>query len=116
MDTTRTIEVRAEPLDALADSLPGAIDLVKVDAEGGEHLVLAGMAQALDRGAVRAVSLELYRDRAGEGWEPLCGLLSDRAQGGWRFHTIRDDGELEPAALDDLLAVGRFAQVVMMRP
>jgi glycogen synthase len=116
MDSTRTIEVQAEPLDALADSLPRAIDLVKIDAEGGEPLVLAGMARALDRGAVDAVSLELYRERNGAQWETLCGLLRARADGGWRFHTIRDDGELEAADLEDLLAVGRFAQVVMTRP
>jgi FkbM family methyltransferase len=115
MDTTRTLDVDAEPLDAIAEEL-GDVDLVKIDVEGAEHLVLQGMRAMLDRGAVRTVSMEFYRDRMGAEWETFCNLLRDRARVGWAFHVITVPGELEPADLEDLLKIGRYAQVVMTRP
>ena len=115
MDTSQAIEVDAEPLDALAADL-GEVSLVKIDVEGAEHLVLHGMAGLLDSGAVGAVSFEVYRERAGDNWAPLVKSLEAREGEGWRFHTIAEDGALEPIALAEVLRVGRFSQVVMTRP
>jgi hypothetical protein len=114
MDTTRMIEVDAEPLDGLRDDL-GEVALVKIDVEGAEHLVLQGMAGLLDSRAVRAVSFELYRERAGD-WSLLTSLLEAREGEGWRFHTIDDEGSLEPIPLSEMLEIGLFSQVVMTRP
>ncbi len=115
MDTTHVVEVDCEPLDALLTEF-SEIDLVKIDVEGAEHLVLNGMAELLDTGAVATVALELFQQRMGSAWPELCALLEARRDEGWEFHLIDDDGELVPSRLEDILEVGRFAQVVMTRP
>jgi FkbM family methyltransferase len=115
MDTTREVEVQAEPLDSVADEL-GEVDLVKIDVEGAEHLALQGMSGMLDSGAVRAVSMEFYRDRMGAEWDTLCEMLRERRAQRWKFHLISERGTLKAANLEELLKVGRYAQVVMTRP
>lgn len=51
-EVTRVVEVRVEPLDALVD---GAADLVKIDVEGAELDVLAGMTRLLQSPRLRLV-------------------------------------------------------------
>jgi FkbM family methyltransferase len=54
------------------------IDLVKIDAEGNEPAVLAGMRRSLDRGIVRAFIIEYapqFGMRAGSDPEPIVATL-----------------------------------------
>lgn len=60
-----SVRVHTTSFDAwFAASGLSRVDLVKVDAEGSENRVVAGMARALARGAVRAVVCETTPDSA----------------------------------------------------
>ena len=113
-DTVERIEVAAEPLDALAGRFE-RVDLVKIDVEGAEEQVFAGMTGLLESGVVRRVSFELARDYMGEDWEPFARRLRDLASRGWRFSTLAVSGEPEPATLEAIFERGRFPQILMSR-
>jgi FkbM family methyltransferase len=115
MDTTRAVEVEAEPLDALAREL-GHVDLVKIDVEGAERFVLEGMAEMLRGGSVDRVTFEVYRARMGDEWGAFAELLRELDADGWEFASVSDEGAQEPLELQEILDVGRYAQVVMTRP
>lgn len=113
-DTVERIEVAAEPLDALAGRFE-RVDLVKIDVEGAEEQVFAGMTGLLESGVVQRVSFELSRDSMGEEWEPFTERLRDLAARDWSFSLIAASGEPEPATLEAILERGRFPQVLMAR-
>jgi len=111
-DTVERIDVEVEPLDDRLARLD-RVDLVKVDVEGGEEQVFAGMEATLARGAVRRVAFELSRDRLGADWPAFADRLRALAAGGWTFATLPDSGIPEPAPLDGLLERGQVSQVLM---
>ncbi|MEA2144566.1 MAG: hypothetical protein QOG59_153, partial [Solirubrobacteraceae bacterium] len=115
MDTVREVEVDAEPLDLGARDM-GGIAIVKIDVEGAEDGVIAGMEGLLGDGLVERVSFEVYRERMGPAWRPFCDRLRGYAGRGWRFHQVTDDGGLLETDLEELIDVGRYSQVVMCRP
>jgi glycogen(starch) synthase len=115
MDTVREVEVDTETLDALADELV-SVDLIKIDVEGAERRVIEGMAGMLERGTVAAVAFEVYRERMGDEWPLFADLLRAYAVRGWNFYCIADDGQLIATDLEEILMVGRYAQVLMKRP
>jgi FkbM family methyltransferase len=114
-DTVDRIDVQVEPLDTRLAALD-RIDLIKIDVEGGEEQVFAGMERTLAGGAVRQVSFELSRDWLGADWEPFTTRLRGLAAAGWAFATLPDSGIPESAPLDALLERGRVSQIVMRRP
>ncbi len=62
-----TFTVRSRPLDALLDeSGIDTVDLLKMDVEGAEHMVLAGMEAGLKRFRYRCILLELHPLHKGE--------------------------------------------------
>ena len=65
VDGERRIEVDAEPLDAHFDRFDN-IDLVKIDVEGGEEQVFAGMERLMAGGKVSRVVF----DCSATGWPP----------------------------------------------
>jgi FkbM family methyltransferase len=87
-----TFQVPARPLDDVLDGLGvGPVDLVKVDVEGAEPLVLAGMERGIARGRYRAVLLELHPSLV-SGYVEFEGRLRDRMaaagyRGWWIDHT-----------------------------
>ena len=113
-DTVETIEVRAEPLDAQIGRFE-RIDLVKIDVEGAEEQVFAGMSGLLASGVVRRVCFELIRPSIGADWDRFAGRLKALEADGWRFATLTDAGHPEPAELDGLLDRGWWSQVAMLR-
>jgi FkbM family methyltransferase len=111
-DTIERVEVDVEPLD---DRLAGLerIDLIKIDVEGAEAQVFAGMERTLASGAIRRVCFELIRDSLGADWEPFIARLRTLAADGWRFATLPDSGVPEPVTIDALVERGHFSQVLM---
>jgi FkbM family methyltransferase len=113
-DTVERLDVEVEPLD---DRIAGLerIDLVKIDVEGGEEQVFAGMEGTLASGAVRRVCFELAREWLGDDWAPFTGRLRGLAAAGWAFATIPASGIPEPTPLEALLERGHVSQVLMAR-
>jgi FkbM family methyltransferase len=113
-DVIDRIEVETEPLDAHVGRFE-RIDLVKIDVEGAEEKVFAGMSGLLESGVVQRVCFELIRVALGDDWEPFARRLKALEAGGWRFATLPDSGIPERADLDRLLDHGRYSQVAMLR-
>jgi FkbM family methyltransferase len=113
-DTIETFEVQSEPLDAQIGRFE-RIDLVKVDVEGAEEQVFAGMSALLASGVVRRVCFEMIRPSMGVDWDSFASRLKALQADGWRFATLTDSGFPEPADLDGLLDRGWWSQVAMLR-
>jgi FkbM family methyltransferase len=112
VEALERIEVETEPLDVHLGRFE-RIDLVKIDVEGAEEQVFAGMEQLLASGAVMLVSFEVASELMGQEWELFIERLRRLADEGWEFCTISDAGEptpISPAAIRDR---GRFSQVLM---
>jgi FkbM family methyltransferase len=114
VDELDRIEVEAEPLDVHLGRFD-RIDLIKVDVEGAENQVFAGMEELLAAGAVRRVSFEVSREHMGAEWGPFTERLRRLERAGWAFSTISDAGEPEPISLAAVFQRGRFSQVLMQR-
>lgn len=112
--TLERIDVETEPLDVHAGRFE-RIDLIKIDVEGAEEQVFAGMTALLDSGVVRRVTFEVSRALSGADWEPFAQRLRALEHVGWRFATIEPSGEPEPMALEAVIEGGRFSQILMTR-
>ena len=113
-DTIETIDVETEPLDARVGRLE-RIDLIKIDVEGAEERVFAGMSGLLGSGIVRRVCFELIRPSLGDDWDAFARRLRALEHEGWQFATLPNSGIPEPTALDGILERGWCSQVVMSR-
>jgi len=82
-----TFSVRSQRLDSLLDETGlDTIDLLKMDVEGAEHMVLAGMENGLKRLRYRCILLELHPLHPGETRPTLreiTGLLLAKGYKGW---------------------------------
>jgi FkbM family methyltransferase len=82
------VEVESVPLDDRLSAVPGAIGLVKIDVEGAEGLVLAGMRETLRTRAPRALIVEFtptgIRRTGLDPADVLHGLLA----AGYRVRTL----------------------------
>jgi FkbM family methyltransferase len=107
-------EIQTEPLDTRLGRLE-RIDLIKVDVEGAEEQVFAGMTGILASGVVRRVCFELIRPWIGADWDAFARRLKALEAGGWRFATVPESGVPNPSELDALLDHGWLSQVVMFR-
>ena len=105
--------------DELADA--GHVDLVKIDVEGGEAEVLRGMRGLVANRRVSRVSLEVRRDafdrnRAGAGWDDLADELRHLSEMGGDFAVPDEAGQLCPVALDEVLEVALYSNLVVTLP
>jgi len=105
--------------DELAD-LP-RIDLVKIDVEGGEPAVIAGMAKLIRTGRVRQISCEVRTDafqRRGllMQWHALVQSLEQLEAQGWAFAIIEPDGGLTLRSVDQVIATEPHPNVVATTP
>lgn len=98
------VEVPLESLDALLARLAiGEIDMAKIDVQGFEAQVVAGMQQTLGQRQIEHLLMEYWPDgirRAGDDPEALLARL---AAAGFAFHTVEDQGALERV---DVSAIG----------
>ncbi len=115
VDDERTFEVAAEPLDVHLGRFD-TIHLVKIDVEGGEEQVLAGLEGLIASGTVERICLELLRDRMGADWEPIAARLRGLAAAGWSMATLGAQGEELPIGVEPALAHGTFSQLLLKRP
>jgi FkbM family methyltransferase len=115
VDTLDHIMVPTEPLDVQAGRFE-RIDLIKIDVEGAEEQVFAGMSGLLASGIVRRVCFEMIREWIGADWDRFASRLKALEANGWRFATLTDSGFPEPAELDGLLERGLWSQIAMLRP
>jgi FkbM family methyltransferase len=113
-DDFERVEVEAEPLDVHVGRFD-RIDLIKIDVEGAENGVFAGMEKLLASGTVRRVSFEIAREQLGEELGEFGERLRRYRSDGWSFATISMEGEPQPADLDELLQRPQVSQV-LMRP
>jgi FkbM family methyltransferase len=114
VEALERLDVDAEPLDVHLGRFE-RINLIKIDVEGAEEQVFAGMEQMLASGAVRRVSFEVARELMGDDWMPFAERLRRLADEGWEFCTISDAGEPAPISIAAILERGRFPQVLMQR-
>jgi FkbM family methyltransferase len=114
VDNLDRVEVETEPLDVHLGRFE-QVALVKIDVEGAENQVLAGMEQLLASGVVKRVSFEISKAHIGDDWENFTKRLHRFERGGWTFSTISEAGEPEPVALTNVFERGRFSQIVMQR-
>jgi FkbM family methyltransferase len=115
VDAERRLEVPGEPLDVHVGRFP-AINLVKIDVEGGEEQVFAGMEGLISSGVVERICFELLRDRMGSDWGPMAARLRRFAAAGWSFAVLDADGRAVVADVEKLLEAGSFSQVLLVRP
>jgi FkbM family methyltransferase len=114
VDKVDRVEVETEPLDVHFGRFQ-QVALVKIDVEGAENQVLAGMGQLLASGVVTRVSFEISRAHIGDEWENFTERLQHLERDGWTFSRISDLGEPEPISLTAVLERGRFSQILMQR-
>jgi FkbM family methyltransferase len=115
VDTIEQLEVEAEPLDKHTGRFE-KIDLIKVDVEGAEEHVFAGMSNLLESGIVRRVCFEMIRPLLGDDWDSFARRLKALESKGWRFATLPDSGIPELVELDHVLDRGWWSQIAMLRP
>ncbi len=114
LNETSTIEVPVVTLDETLADVPSA-DLIKVDVEGAELDVFAGMNQLLERSPDACVVAEFapsHLKRSGTNatnWEEFC-----RQHGFEMFIVEEPRGTLRPVAIQDLMSL-ETANVLMAR-
>ena len=82
-------EVPARSLDELLDELGlDAVDLIKIDIEGGEALALAGMSAGLRRGRYRRLLLELHSVQLAEHGTNPAAIIEGLLEMGYRAWVI----------------------------
>jgi FkbM family methyltransferase len=93
------LTVETTSVDALAADLPG-VDLVKIDAEGSEQAIWAGMSATLERNDDILVVMEVNRTR----YADADGFYRDIEAGGFPLRTIELDGRIVPTTRKRLLS------------
>jgi FkbM family methyltransferase len=109
---TEQFDIACQPLDCLVDQLH-RLDLVKIDVEGAESLVVAGMGRLVER--FRPIVIIEWSptqiEAAGSSTHVLASALKTW---GLSIYTIRPDGT--PAATDFDTLVGLSFQNVVLAP
>lgn len=100
---TESFSVDVVRLDDLLASVP-FVRLIKIDVEGSEYEVLAGMTRIIDEHRVQLIDLELLDVRAGPTWDQLCSILRDLyARPGTTFSVLQSDGSRQPVSFNEAI-------------
>lgn len=111
------LTVEVDRLDqVLRNDMP--IRLVKINVEGGEADVLAGLRGLLDSRCIRMIDVEVIRSNAGDLWLDLVGQLNTLVSTyGATVHLLGSHGDLSEASLDSIVArAGHFPHVIFRLP
>jgi FkbM family methyltransferase len=106
-DEATPLDVEATSLDAFFGDDAAPVDLVKVDAEGAEPAILAGMQGLLGRSPRVRLVLEFIPASLRRGGHDPRAFLASLTSLGFRLHTIDGRGRLRPATADRLAATAR---------
>ena len=113
-----TVEVPIVRLDdTLADLPVGAIRLLKIDVQGFEMSVLAGLTRTLDRHPDALLMVEVFPEAlraAGSSGTALVARLAELGLTGWEFHEHRLL-PIAPAWAYDLLEDGKDVNLILGR-
>jgi FkbM family methyltransferase len=113
VDTHDEVQVDAVALDPVL--LQARPRLVKIDVEGAEPDVLAGMAGWLAQARDTAITVEVVRNRLGDRWPTFAGQLHQLVNDGWSLMLLAPDGTPTPVDLATVLHVGWFDNVLLVR-
>jgi FkbM family methyltransferase len=111
-DRTTAVSVNVVVLDELLADV-GPIALVKIDVEGAEPQVLAGMAKLMERRAVRWIDVEAVRSNAPGEWAALLGIFASVVATGCHLAEIQPDGTLSPVSVAEIDRRGALPHVVI---
>ncbi|HEV7733188.1 MAG TPA: FkbM family methyltransferase [Candidatus Binatia bacterium] len=103
-DTATPQAVEATSLDAFLGDDGPPVDLVKIDAEGAEPAILAGMTRLLTRSPRVQLVLEFLPALLARAGHDPGTFLASLVQHGFRLHTIDDRGGCRPTTVARLLA------------
>jgi FkbM family methyltransferase len=106
-EDTLEVAVRALPLDELAE---GPVDFIKIDVEGAEELVWAGMQRVLDRNPDITVLMEFNALRC-QAPEETLRAIADR----YRLRELRLDGALHRVTIAEILPRREDTLLVLSR-
>jgi len=103
-DQAVPLEVEATSLDAFFGSDGPPPDLIKIDAEGAEPAILAGMQRLLERAPRVQLVLEFRPDVLARAGHDPHAFLTSLVRLGFRLHAITPRGRWRPITVDRLLA------------
>jgi FkbM family methyltransferase len=103
-DEASPLDVEATSLDAFFGAGEPPPDLVKIDAEGAEPAIVAGMRGLLARAPRVQLVLEFLPSALARAGHDARGFLASLTALGFRLHTIDRRGRFQPATIDQLLA------------
>jgi FkbM family methyltransferase len=103
-DQTVPLEVEATSLDAFFGSDGPPPDLIKIDAEGAEPAILAGMQRLLERAPRVQLVLEFRPDVLARAGHDPHAFLTSLVCLGFRLHAITPRGRCRAITVDRLLA------------
>ena len=117
-NSANTVEVPINSLDETLAALPaGTIQLIKIDVQGFEMSVLAGLTQTLARHPDALVMIEVFPEAlraAGSSGAALVTRLAELGLTGWEFHEHRLL-PVAPAWSYDLLEDGKDVNLILSR-
>ena len=113
-DEKTTIAAPATTLDAYWRDETRPIDLVKMDAEGSEPMIVAGMARILAQPHLTVVCefVKPFFAAAGPSAEAFLAAMIER---GFALHRISEHGDILPVSVRELLASDDGAELVFRK-
>jgi FkbM family methyltransferase len=123
-DRDASVEVRVEALDTVLDDLKcDRIDVIKMDVQGYETYVLAGMKKTLSRASLIMAEYWPYGlELAGSSGEAFLRIFRDA---NFTIHHLREDGSDHPIGWDDVTGLlptqvnspgAKFVNLIFRRP
>jgi len=102
-DDVVELEVPATTLDAFFADKPNRIDVLRMDAEGAEPLVFAGMQAMLAANPQMIIVMEFAREMIRHVTGDARGFLAQLEARGFRIQLIEGSGSLRALSADELM-------------
>lgn len=103
-DVAAPLEIEATSLDAFFGAEEPPLDLIKIDAEGAEPAIVAGMQRLLSRAPRVRLVVEFVPAHLARGGQDPRGFLAGLVDLGFRLHRIDRRGRVQPETIEGLLA------------
>ena len=99
----------------LDDLLPGRkIDVVKVDAEGTDHIALRGMEQVLRAGRGTTAVVEFWPKVESLGGDAPVDVLDYYSRFGFELSVLTEDGQARPVTPQEIMDTGSEAELLTL--